>query len=97
MFNCHRPTDTTSLQEEVNDLKASLTEEKWYAEELKKELENVKSEKDKVIEGMWIALCFCIKVNSFNILCQNFVKSCWTHLRDNAPGITAAYVETLHH
>lgn len=32
------------LRQEVQDLQASLKEEKWYAEELKKELENVQEQ-----------------------------------------------------
>ena len=50
MFLCSAD-DSASMLEEINDLKASLNEEKWYSSELKKELENVKRERDKLTEG----------------------------------------------
>uniref|UniRef100_A0A8C0ZRC9 C2H2-type domain-containing protein n=1 Tax=Castor canadensis TaxID=51338 RepID=A0A8C0ZRC9_CASCN len=41
--------DITLLRQEVQDLQASLKEEKWYAEELKKELEKYQGLQQQVI------------------------------------------------
>ncbi|KAH0616741.1 hypothetical protein JD844_028110 [Phrynosoma platyrhinos] len=41
--------DITLLRQEVQDLQASLKEERWYSEELKKELEKVQGQRHQVI------------------------------------------------
>uniref|UniRef100_A0A8D0XN08 C2H2-type domain-containing protein n=1 Tax=Sus scrofa TaxID=9823 RepID=A0A8D0XN08_PIG len=58
--------DITLLRQEVQDLQASLKEEKWYSEELKKELEKFQGLQQQVILWcrlqMWLRFCVAVAV-----------------------------------
>lgn len=63
--------DVTLLRQEIQDLQASLKEEKWYSEELKKELEKFQGLQQQVIAFKylkciyWLFSLLKIKHNTF--------------------------------